>query len=211
MPNWVSNVVYFEGEPERIKELLNKVKSKENEFDFDKILPTPRGYLIAEDFLHKYQDAPLKECIDENFDEAITAFVVDKLGKDCTEQDIKDTIKAVHHDKIKQGAVQPAWYQWRCERWGTKWNTDGATADETGAGFNTAWSTPAALMQILSEQFPDIKIKVLYADEDIGNNCGTYELLGGRFISEEEGDLKFACELWGYDYEDLMAERNQDS
>jgi hypothetical protein len=43
MPNWTYNVVRFEGSKTKIKELKKKFKSKDNVFDFNKIIPMPKN------------------------------------------------------------------------------------------------------------------------------------------------------------------------
>lgn len=41
MPNWTHNIVRFEGSKNKIKELKKKLESKDNVFDFNKIIPMP--------------------------------------------------------------------------------------------------------------------------------------------------------------------------
>jgi len=45
--------------------------------------------------------------------------------------------------------------------------------------------------------FPDVKLTVKFADEDIGQNCGTYVLKDREILSFEEGDEDFALEVKG--------------
>ena len=73
-------------------------------------------------------------------------------------------------------------------KWGTKWNAyDQAVDQEAGiARFDTAWSFPEPVLLAVSEQFPDAAIEVRYADEDIGSNCGSATLLGGKAIVRDE-------------------------
>lgn len=95
-----------------------------------------------------------------------------------------------------------SWYDWCCKYWGTKWNSSGALiVDNNTYEFDTAWSTPYEVLVELSKQFPNSKISVDYADEDIGNNCGGYILKNGKLIAEYYGDDDFALDLWGYDEE----------
>ena len=95
------------------------------------------------------------------------------------------------------------WYDWRCENWGTKWNSSGALiVDDNTYEFDTAWSTPYEVLVELSKQFPNSTISVDYADEDIGSNCGSYVLKNGELLEETNGDDDFALDLWGYDEED---------
>jgi len=71
--------------------------------------------------------------------------------------------------------------------WGTKWNACEQTVDaEQGlATFETAWGHPDNVMVELSKRFPTDLISVVYADEDIGSNCGRYSLLDGRRFDED--------------------------
>lgn len=94
----------------------------------------------------------------------------------------------------------PEWYEWSCANWGTKWNCYEVQENEDGFSFWTAWTTPCQVLCALSEQFPDVTIRVDYADEDMGNNCGSYEILAGEWVNYAEGDREFACKIWGYEY-----------
>ena len=73
--------------------------------------------------------------------------------------------------------------------------------DDNTFVFETAWATPIEVLKKLSVQFPDIRIDVHYADEDIGNNCGCYYIKNGEGkIGEFKNCIEavsFAKELWG--------------
>lgn len=108
------------------------------------------------------------------------------------------------------------WYTWASTNWGTKWNAYSQSKEESGeVQFDTAWSTPFPVMQKLSLMFPEATITVEYADEDLGSNCGRYVLENGETIEKylPDGDeaLMFACEIKGCDYDQIVAEREQDS
>lgn len=102
--------------------------------------------------------------------------------------------------------------------WGTKWNACEPSHDvEAGtAQFNTAWSCPEGLLVELSKRFPDDEISIVYADEDIGSNCGTFTLKAGEVIAHDiapswngmtdEQKTKwrmFAYKVKGYSDEDI--------
>ena len=89
----------------------------------------------------------------------------------------------VHEDvwmwKLRYG--YPSWYEWNCDKWGTKWNayeinTDGAS--DNFIEFETAWSAPFPIIERLAECFPNVGIRHLWADEDTGSNCGIREYIG---------------------------------
>ena len=71
--------------------------------------------------------------------------------------------------------------------WGTKWNACEPQHDaEAGtAQFDTAWSCPEGVLIELSKRFPNDEIGVIYADEDIGSNCGTFTLKAGETIASD--------------------------
>lgn len=48
--------------------------------------------------------------------------------------------------------------------------------------FDTAWRTPRPVIIALSKKFPNLVIKVRFADEDIGSNCGEYHYTNGILI-----------------------------
>jgi hypothetical protein len=76
------------------------------------------------------------------------------------------------------------WYTWSIENWDTKWNAYSVAWDFDTLYFQTAWSTPAPVLIELSKKFPDTEIKVEYADEDFGSNCGIVIYKNGEIISE---------------------------
>ena len=101
------------------------------------------------------------------------------------------------------------WYDWSIENWGTKWNAGDTIVDNETIEFETAWSTPVPVFVELSKRLKDITITVDYADEDIGSNCGTLEILNGEVTeSKPETPRQFACDLWGYDESDFEDEES---
>lgn len=94
------------------------------------------------------------------------------------------------------------WYDWRIKNWGTKWNASDSSFDEaTGTvEFDTAWSMPENIFRALSHFTP---LRVVFADEDLGNNCGMEDY----FVDEDgnehlevvmEGSVELANDTWGY-------------
>lgn len=101
----------------------------------------------------------------------------------------------------------PYWYEWRCENWGTKWNSycgEETTVPESEGDswefkIQTAWSAPKEIYRALARQNPDIQIHVEYADEDIGHNCGILAIGNGADeFEDKDGDFDFAAQVHGY-------------
>lgn len=60
-----------------------------------------------------------------------------------------------------------AWWDWRVQNWGTKWNSYDCEViemddDQVEYTFNTAWSPPEGVIEKLREQYPDIQITAFY-------------------------------------------------
>lgn len=72
------------------------------------------------------------------------------------------------------------------KEWGTKWNASDTEAnpDVGKVTFETAWSCPLPVIESLSKKFPTEEIKVRFADEDIGSNCGEFALLAGEYTMQ---------------------------
>ena len=92
------------------------------------------------------------------------------------------------------------WYEWSITNWGTKWNaSDGFVNADGSIEFQTAWSMPEPIFREISKHTP---LRVVYADEDMGNNCGMedYFYQDGESHMERIMDesMELACDTWGY-------------
>ena len=98
------------------------------------------------------------------------------------------------------------WYSWSIENWGTKWDADDVSVvrkSNTRAliYFDTAWSAPIPIYEAIKKMYPGLDVKVEYADEDLGYNCGTWH--NGEHLIPDGQDLNFAAHVWGYTKRDL--------
>ncbi len=219
MPNWVRNQIRLSGSEEQIRALLEAVKSDEyglGTVDFNKIIPMPpelniesgsreqRGLAAYKDFVEIYT---LSGTI--NTDrvlnvprEAEAAFLMKRTDVKPEEFALG---KQAYQNIQKHGA--PDWYDWCNKNWGTKWNacgycpgTDYSQSD--CLEFDTAWSAAVSVIREMSEMFPEVELEHLYADEDMGHNCGRITYKGGSITEQTEpyGDeaLELANSLWGF-------------
>jgi hypothetical protein len=105
------------------------------------------------------------------------------------------------HPKEGGGFYEHCWYNWNTANWGTKWGAYDTEVtiepDVAVVQFDTAWSHPFPVMKVLSQRFPDETLDVMYADEDLGFNCGAYSIKNGEVIEERvpEGGSAEALEL----------------
>ena len=107
------------------------------------------------------------------------------------------------------------WYDWSIENWGTKWNAYSFSHEGNTIGFQTAWSAPHPILAELTGMFPGVYITHEWADEDIGQNCGTREYLNGEIVGEiipenNREAMEHAFEVWGYTAEDFGLRLNED-
>lgn len=194
MPNHIVNKVKVSKDIKKVKEF---VKSKDSDFDFNIIMPMPEelkgtqspAWIVKdEDYQVELEKAKEKQKTDNYaslpISESMSKDFIERFG--CNE-----------------------WYHWCNSNWGTKWNAYEIVIDEDTIEFQTAWSTPLPIFIALSREFPDIEFIIEYADEDIGSNCGSYTLLNGEIISEEDGDTEFACNMWGQDYQEYLKEQEE--
>ena len=96
------------------------------------------------------------------------------------------------------------WYDWRCENWGTKWNSCDANCDWSPDcleyDFETAWSPCEPVIKALATLFPDAQFKYRYSEQ---GDCffGDQEYENGRMTYNAYGDYG---EYWfdGYSEDD---------
>ena len=132
--------------------------------------------------------------------------------KQCT-LDISSDTEHISFEKIlpRPKDIGEYWYDWSVENWGTKWDVSDTFEDEEcNICFDTAWSTPYVLICKLSERYPKLTFEVKYADEDLGNNCGQYFLKNGEEYESILYGIEEACQIWGYDYEEMFPEIKRD-
>jgi len=110
--------------------------------------------------------------------------------------------------KQKYGAYD--WYDWRVQKWGTKWDVSEPRIETHGStsiliSFETAWSPPQMAIQSLAEKFPELKLKLSYLEE--GNGFVGYDIWeGGEYCKWESEDdsstdewKKIAAEEFGWE------------
>jgi hypothetical protein len=120
------------------------------------------------------------------------------MGKEALKEGYETYIKGYFNI---QRYGERDWYEWSISNWGTKWNaSDSCFDEETGvAEFETAWSMPEPVYRALSQYTP---LRVVYADEDLGANCGMedyfYDEDGSQLQVVMEGSVELANDTWGY-------------
>lgn len=119
-------------------------------------------------------------------------------------QEYDDTSVSNEERQLKYG--HPDWYEWSCENWGSKWNSDRAewlsTANSAEpelvqvAYFDTAWDPPFPVIFALSERFPALILRLSYFEPDMGF---------GGFVTVKAGEV-----LADHEYECTLQEASDD-
>jgi hypothetical protein len=99
-----------------------------------------------------------------------------------------------------------SWYDWCCDKWGTKWNAYDCVEKECKYYFDTAWSPPTPVLLKMSENFPDVLIIHEFFDEGWNfwgirhykNGEGKEVHMGGGSDLDDVGH-QLCLELKGYD------------
>ena len=176
MPNWIKNIVVIEATETLLTTIRESLKSNNNEFDFNNVLPLPKELDGTQ--------SPTRIITQEEYnnqEERIKNGHLTELEKNWgLSRGITKELEIEYIDKF--GASN--WYEWQIENWGVKWNASEVEwIDGNYVTFNTAWECPHKLLKNLSIKYPDATFFVKYSDEDFGYNVGEYTLKGGVAIS----------------------------
>ena len=151
-----------------------------------------------------------------------------ELGVDEVVRRIRDDKTLDEHDVSKAELAVTAivktgyanWYDWCVDNWGVKWDVDTVNfmhADESAfkddeksepdlmVEFETPWAPPTGILKRISEQYPDARFYLRWADEcGPGNGVGLLVAEAGMIDERKVDDeQEFFNTLWGFDdYED---------
>ena len=207
MPNYVKNILSFDGDPTQVDRLFSTIQGENGPVDFDKLIPMPSeleiesGSRTAAGF-KKYMEF----VADTGFStEMEPAYLTAHPEIDREEWDLG---KQAYQNIQKYGC--PTWYEWRIQNWGAKWNASGAEVLDGRLSFLTAWNAPKQILEKLSQMFPSITIHHVWADEDIGHNCGDRTYKNGTVTQEHlptgQEAVELGCDLWNIDPEEFLSE-----
>ena len=233
MPNWVQTNVTFKGNNADLERLYNDC-GIDGCFSFNKIIPMPKSLAIDASSINVIAATYAWQedgCVDtELMKEHVWAseFTPRSMGYYIAQAE--EHLRSLETEEEKESFLRLGrtvlnnfreyghgdWYNWCNDNWGTKWDvaknkyacammipTDG----EISLYFQTAWRFPTPIFRTIAERYPSISFSGEYADEDTGYNCGEFSAEHGVFsLTEHEYDPKFACEVWGIDYEEYMSE-----
>lgn len=122
--------------------------------------------------------------------------LVNKKDKVCFDvfipmpSDIKATKKSVATEEMKLGLLDKYgvsnWIDWSNKYWGTQFNAmESVVLNHNKVKFYTDTNCPYEAITTLSKIFPSVKIKLQWADEDLGYNVGEMYLQNGDVIDSK--------------------------
>lgn len=163
MPNWCSNTVLIQGEPEEIGKLLMFVEQDSNPFAFNKIIVMPPQL--------RDQSSPVRE-------DDVAKDNVDKYGaKDWYDWSVKNW-----GTKWDSNSTQIIYDR----------TTPMMPGDRTvRIEFETAWSPPMPVYEALAKMFPNTNIFASYNEDGVGFS-GYIMYKGGKSVSEKHYDMSLS-------------------
>lgn len=201
MPNHITNRIIVNGSEENVKRFFEAIGSVQEDgtlipIDFNKIKPMPEslnieagsnteiGYILyylstkgvdhvsIEQWAYKSLERRLSAEKCDFSDDGIKRFILSEEG-----QVLYRLGKAVQENMSKYGAR--TWYDWCNREWGTKWNAyNQERINENTITFQTAWCGVPKILHEIAQSHPDVELSYLYADEDWGNNVGSFTFHG---------------------------------
>ena len=178
MPNWCLNRLTVSGDKHEINKfkeltLVKPEKSSALYFTMEVLYPTPPELLE--------QTSPAMWRGDE----------LDVEGKLEFEKKIEE---------IKQKYGYTDWYNWRVDKWGTKWDAaESCICDDEdelfSVEYDTAWGPNINWVQYVAKAFPALQFTLTFEEPGM-NFCGIYEVKG-EDEDLMEGELEYVDEETG--------------
>ena len=207
MPNYVKNILSFDGDPAQVGRLFSAIQGENGPMDFNKLIPMPAEVEIE---AGSRTTAGFKKymaflSVTGLHTEMEPAYLAAHPEIDREEWELG---KQAFHNLQDFGCL--TWYEWRIQNWGTKWNASSAEVSDGRLFFLTAWNAPKPVMEKLSGVFPSVSSHHAWADEDIGHNCGECTYQNGdvtqEYLPTGHEAIELGCSLWNIDPEEFLGE-----
>jgi hypothetical protein len=158
MPNWTANTIRAEGSARDIRAFLETVKSKNEIFDFNRLIPMPK---LLEHTASGGRDFDGKKCHAWYVENPDAPFG-ERIERPFT-NDEEAALREIGYTD---------WYEWSVVHWGTKWNACRALIAEQCANgryvvitLDTAWSPPLPVFRAMFGRFPALSFTCTWRDE----------------------------------------------
>lgn len=200
MPNWVKTII--KTKPNIMKDVLNNY-SVDGNFSFDKVIPMPKSLDIEsgsrgeEGLMCLFSENSLeisKDKINEVY-RSLNPFY-DDIYKDSRFQTVVNNYekeKEKYQDNIELSKIyvsnyeqfgHATWYDWRLEKWGTKWDLNSFSSNKDTMIYQTAWGFSGEIILELSKKYPNESFYCKFADEGLQENSGIVEIKNGEVVEE---------------------------
>lgn len=119
-------------------------------------------------------------------------------GKKSRVKEFSDRVKTNEADLSLDSLVpmdkslldSDAWYAWRNEHWGTKWDVQAGLIESSAGyrayGFASAWAPPIAWLEQVAPQWPDLSFTLTYDEPGWGFRGVVVGEQGEAMVLEEE-------------------------
>ena len=175
MTNEVVNILTIIGDSSEVKEVIDTITSDYEVFNisFNTFIPMPRDIRRTSSPVWLMEQDKYDQWIKEN---------------DSDDRDFYEgypITKEMRKNLLSKYGVD-TWEKWAIQHWGTKCDVQGTTSlgKPNMVKFWTCDETPFEAMLTLSKKFPNVKLKIQFADEDLGVNVGEYTLDNGEKIND---------------------------
>ena len=85
---------------------------------------------------------------------------------------VKPTFPKISKNKGKYVDKETAWWDWRVQNWGTKWNVKAILEDKNEGylhyTFDSAWSPPSSWLKKIAKDWPDLEFRLKYDEQGMG-------------------------------------------
>jgi len=161
MPNWTDNSLKVKGAPERVKDFMEKFKTK----GFEAFFPTP-------EILFKVDQNEVDKFLKRIFEIGSMHFAANPTLK--KEKNFSEKIETYEPKNEKEKQIievlktgYTGWYDFAVSEWGTKWNIDINCSEffENTASFWTAWDPPIPFVQKVSKLYPELEFSLWWRND----------------------------------------------
>lgn len=194
MPNWCTNRLTVSGDKHELTKfkeltLVKPEQGSELNFTMEILHPTP------------------KELLEQTSPVMWRGELHDEEGQKAFEK---------HIGELKEKYGYTDWYNWRVDKWGTKWDAaESCICDDEdtlfSVDYDTAWAPNTAWVQYVAKAFPTLQFTLSFEEPGM-NFCGIYEVKGEdedlmegelEYIDEETGrQVYYDNEIEKYRYSD---------
>ncbi|MFW2013796.1 hypothetical protein [Acinetobacter bereziniae] len=225
MPNHVTNKIVIHSP--NAEEVLAFVKSEKSDFDFNNLIQMPESLGIEESstkdaaFVYVLTDGYKKEehfsapfrhrkyfgAVFNDFSSWESELKSSKVDFERINEDAEKLSQFINlgnqvaENYNKYGCS--SWYQWCPKNWGTKWNAYDVLVKDNSIIFDTAWSAPLPVTDILIKKFN--LSSTFKAYDEGGNFWFIKEYKDGELVNDRysiDDDMKpLALELKGWDFD----------